>query len=882
MSAEPAAIPTLNPAPHSGFTAGADLIAGLSIAGLLLPEAVAYSGIAGLPPQAGVIGLFVGLICYGVLGRSRYAIVSATSSSAAVLAAGTLAMAGPAGASRAAIAATLVLLTGACFLIAGAARLGGLSHLIARPVLRGFAFGLACVIALKQLPPLFGLPALHGDFVPLLLVTLLRHVDQLQPATMIAGVLALVLLFFCERWRRIPGSLLVIVLGIAASGWLAEHGVALTGNIQLEPDWTLPAWPSAGQWLPSVELAAALLLVLYAESYSSIRGFALKHGDAVSPNRDLLVLGVANAASGLLHGMPVGAGYSATSANEAAGAQSRLAGLIAATTMLLLVLLLLHWIERIPEPVLAAIVIHAVSKSWRLTVFTPYLVWKRDRLVALAAVLAVLALGILNGLLVAIAFSLIMLLRQLAASRLSVLGQLADSHDFVDITGHAQVRELTGILILRPEEPLFFANAETVLALARQRVEERQGLRRVILSLEESSDLDSTALEALADFAAWVVARRHRTLRRTPEGRRARTAAARQPATIAGAGVELLERRRRGACRINAGSSVNADWQTTAICTGDYARYVQLFLQTCIEHCSYQTLYSACLDFQIPETVFVHVVALRQFQLDRIDAFARIAVLPRDIAALETAVDDKGILALCVQYANQPLLQLRRTACTAYGAQIEIRQTAVEQKRYDAADRMAFPQCDATMHGLDPCDFVRECSVIRTPIAIDPCSNFGLRRFLPRQVNRLAGKLHRWTQSSCVLTGIQRCIVRRSVQIDHIPGKNRHDHGYAQVACEGIQARDVPVGIRHALRRRRHARSDLVRQCRAVVRQRYQERRGAAMQGIRFHCAQPFFAGVSAAIGTNNALGCCASWYRFTVTVCASLPVSSATTPPEL
>src|SRR5579862_641003 len=119
---------------------GADLLAGLSIAGLLLPEAVAYSGLANLPPQAGVIALFAGLICYGLLGRSKYAIVSATSSSAAVLAAGTLALAGPEGASRAAIAATLVLLTGVCFLIAGAAKVGGLSHLIARPVLRGFAF----------------------------------------------------------------------------------------------------------------------------------------------------------------------------------------------------------------------------------------------------------------------------------------------------------------------------------------------------------------------------------------------------------------------------------------------------------------------------------------------------------------------------------------------------------------------------------------------------------------------------------------------------------------------------------------------------------------------------------------------------------------------
>jgi SulP family sulfate permease len=157
--------------------------------------------------------------------------------------------------------------------------------------------------------------------------------------------------------------------------------------------------------------------------------------------------------------------------------------------------------------VLAAIVIHAVSKSWRLSVFKPYLQWKRDRLVALAAVVAVLALGILNGLLVAIAFSLVMLLRQLATPRLSVLGQLPGSHDFVDIAEHPSAQEQAGMLILRPEEPLFFANAESILALARQRVDEHAGTRVVVLSLEESSDLDSTALESLADFATWLGAR---------------------------------------------------------------------------------------------------------------------------------------------------------------------------------------------------------------------------------------------------------------------------------------------------------------------------------------------------------------------------------------
>lgn len=484
----------------------ADVLAGLGIAGLLLPEAVAYSGIAGMPPQAGVVALLVGLVCYGLLGTSRFAIVSSTSSSAAVLAAGTLLLAGG-GVNRVPVAATLVLLGGGCFLIAGVARLGGLSHLIARPVLRGYTFGLAIVIALKQLPHLGDWPGLHGDFVPLLIVDLVRTSGQVHAVTLATGVLALLLLYACERLRRVPGSLLVIAFGVAASGWLAAHGVPLTGVIDLKLSIGMPMWPTSGQWLPSVELAAALLLILYAESYSSIRGFALKHNDTVAPNRDLLVLGVANVLSGLCQGMPVGAGYSGTSANEAAGAQSKLAGLIAAATVLLMVLLLLRWIERIPLAVLAAIVIHAVSKSWRLSVFRPYLQWKRDRLLALAAVIAVLSLGILNGLLFAIAFSLILLLRQLASARVSVLGRLPGSHDFVDIAQHPNAVQPSGMLILRPEEPLFFANAEAVMALARKQLEARGDIKQVVLSLEASPDLDSTALESLGDFSGWLQAR---------------------------------------------------------------------------------------------------------------------------------------------------------------------------------------------------------------------------------------------------------------------------------------------------------------------------------------------------------------------------------------
>jgi MFS superfamily sulfate permease-like transporter len=484
----------------------ADALAGLSLAGLLLPEAVAYSGLASLPPQAGVIGLFAGLVCYALIGRSRYAIVTATSSSAAVFAAATLALGANAAGQRLAFASILVCATGIAFLLAGCARLGAMSNLIARPVLRGFSFGLALVIAVKQWPHIVGMHAHSTDFLALL-GEILRGVGAWQPTSLAVGVCALLGLFMLERVRHVPGVLAVIVAGIAAAPWLASHGVELIGPIHLALELPALVMPAGNHWLPLVEYALALMFILYAESYSSIRTFALKHDDSVQANRDLIALGVANVVSGAFQGTPVGAGYSGTSANEAAGAQSRAAGLYAAATVLALVLLFLPWIERIPQPVLAAIVIHAVSKSLRVAVFRPYFRWQRDRMVALTAVAAVIAFGMLDGLLAAIAFSLAMLLHSLSSPRLSVLGRMG-AHDFVSVERFPQAECTPGILVLRPEEPLLFANAEPLLALARRRVLQQTDVRLVVFSLEESPDLDGTALECLGEFAAWLATRK--------------------------------------------------------------------------------------------------------------------------------------------------------------------------------------------------------------------------------------------------------------------------------------------------------------------------------------------------------------------------------------
>lgn len=485
-----------------------DVLAGLSIAGLLLPEAVAYSGIADLPPQAGVIALFAGLLCYGIFGSSRFAIVSATSSSAAFLAAATASMSAGDPVHRMILAGGLVLLTGIVLLLAGFARIGGITHFISRPVLQGFAFGLALVIIVKQIATVVGIHPLHPDMVHTL-IELYRRSAEWHPASTVLGLASLALLFSLGWLKRVPSAAVVIALGIAAGKWLdlANYGIDLVGPISLKLE--MPSLPRLGQaeWLRLAELAIALVLVLYAETYGAIRTFAMKHGDGTAPNRDLLTLGAANLLSGMFHGLPVGAGYSATSANEASGARSRLAGWAAAVVLFTVIATLLPFIALMPHPVLAAIVIHAVSHTLTLATFRPYFQWERDRLIVVLSVLAVVILGILDGLLVAIGISLLLMLRHLSKSNVAVLGRLGESHDYVDCAVHPEAQPVPGMLILRPEEALFFANAERIITQAQQPIMGNiKAVDTVILSLEESPDLDSTSLQALDEFTKFVAA----------------------------------------------------------------------------------------------------------------------------------------------------------------------------------------------------------------------------------------------------------------------------------------------------------------------------------------------------------------------------------------
>jgi high affinity sulfate transporter 1 len=477
-----------------------DILAGFSVAGLLLPEAVAYASIAGLSPQHALFAGVAGLVCYAFFGGSRFAIVSPTSSSAAIVAAAaasattsltpdefTLAVAGA------------VLLTGAFFVLAGLARVGSLSDFISRPVLKGFSFGIGVTIVAKQIATISGVHGISGN--PFGVVAgLFERRGEINLFSVVIGVTALLALLFLKRFQRIPGPFVVLLVGIALTYVvdLEGRGVALAGNFDVEP--SAPSIPHLEwrEWSHLGQVALPLFLIIFSESWGAMRTLALRHGDALNANRELIALGVSNVASGLIQGMPVGAGFSGSSANESAGAVTKFAGFCAAIVMVAAIAIAGRQIARVPEPVLAAVVISALLHAldprplvrlWRLN---------KDQYVAVVGAIGVMVLGVVDGMLVAVALSIAATLERLSRPTVAKLGRLGDSRDFVDVDYIQEAKADAVIPILRPAQPLFFANAETTLS----RVVELATVENahiVILSLEATDSFDSTALDALIE-----------------------------------------------------------------------------------------------------------------------------------------------------------------------------------------------------------------------------------------------------------------------------------------------------------------------------------------------------------------------------------------------
>jgi len=482
-----------------GSTWRRDAAAGLSVAGLLLPEAVAYAGIAGLPPQRGIAAAVVGCLVYAAIGRCRFAVVAPTSSSAAVVAAILAAMPIDAG-DKADLATIAVAVAGLVFLIAWGTRLGLLTGFISRPVLRGFAFGLAVTIVLRQIPAIVGVSINEPD-LPRFLLALASSIGDWKLLSLLVGCAAGAALFLARRRPTLPGALLVV---IAASAFslifdLAGRGVPVVGLIDVSPAWPHPRVPSWETLTRLAELSLPLVLILFSESWGTMRSLALRHGDPIAPDRELAALGLANLAAALAQGMPVGAGFSAGSANEAAGAKSGWAAVVAALGLAALTGLAMPLIAKLPLAVLAAVVVSALAHSldpaplarlWRI---------RRDQWVATGAAVGVILFGVVDGLLLAIVFSIGALIRRLAFPQVARLGRLPGTRDFADLARHPEAITPDRIGVWRPSEPLFFANAERILGTISRAAAADPSVRVVVLSLEESFDIDSTALEALLE-----------------------------------------------------------------------------------------------------------------------------------------------------------------------------------------------------------------------------------------------------------------------------------------------------------------------------------------------------------------------------------------------
>jgi len=469
---------------------------------------MAYAGIAGLAPIHALTACVTGLLAYGCVGGSRFALVTPTSASATILAAATatvMSSSATGATSALAITGVLVLIVGLLFVTASAARVGHLAAFISRPVLRGFAFGLAITIVARQLPHIAGVRTTETEPIQVVL-DLARHAREWNAWTVALGAATYVALRVLRRMPSFPGAFCVLLLALVLGGRvdLPSHGIATVGTLGLDRvHWQLPRM-ARDTWLQLAELAVPLLIILYAEPWGAIRTLALRHGDAVDPNRELAGLGIANLLSGLFQGMPVGAGFSASSANEDAGAHTRMAGLMAAGFILVLLAVASGPLANLPAAVLAAVVISALTHAldpaplqrlWRL---------HRDELLAAASIVAVIVLGVLHGMMLAVLLSIVAAVKRFSQARVSVLGELNHTRDFVEVALHPEASSPSGVLVVRPEAPLFFANAERTLNVVRTLAQAQPVPLTVVLSLEESADLDSTALEALLELDTWM------------------------------------------------------------------------------------------------------------------------------------------------------------------------------------------------------------------------------------------------------------------------------------------------------------------------------------------------------------------------------------------
>jgi high affinity sulfate transporter 1 len=480
-----------------------DLVAGLVLTALLVPQGMAYGELAGLPAIAGVYATMVPLIAYAVFGPSRIMVVAPDSAIAPLTAAAIIPVAGADPEARMGVAALLAVMVGALCLVGGLARLGFVTDLLSKPVRIGYLAGIAIVVLADQAAKLLGIDVEADDFLRGT-IELITSLGETQALTAAIGVTTFIGLLVLKRFvPRAPGALLAVVAGIAVvMAFNLQDQVTTVGEIPPGLPSFVPPPLDVAQISSLALPALAIALVAFADTSVLSRAFASKRGERVDQDQELFALGTANIATGLFQGYPVSSSSSRTPAAEAAGARTQLTGVVSAVLTGLVLLFFTGILAPLPTATLSAIVMVAVIGLIDLSDLRRLFRLNRsDFVLAIAALLGVALIGVIPGIGVAVGLSVGALLWRAWHPYTAVLGRIAGRKGYHDRERHPEGRQIPGLVLYRFDAPLFFANADRFREGVLEAIEQADPpVRRVVVAAEPITECDTTAADMLEEL----------------------------------------------------------------------------------------------------------------------------------------------------------------------------------------------------------------------------------------------------------------------------------------------------------------------------------------------------------------------------------------------
>ena len=484
-----------------------DIVAGVVLTTLLVPQGMAYAELAGLPP---ITGLYTSILCllgYAVFGPSRILVLGPDSSLGPMIAATILPLIAAKGdpARAIALASMLALMVGAIMTLAAVAKLGFIADLISKPTMIGYLNGLALTILVGQLPKLFGFKVDAEGLIGEAVGFVKGLADgQAVAAAAVVGIAGIVVILVLQRWLpKVPAVLIMVVLAIASTTVfsLADHGVSLVGVLPKGfPPLTIPH-VRLSDLAPLFAGALGIVLVSLADTISTASAFAARTGQELNGNGEMIGIGAANLAAGLFQGFPVSTSGSRTAVAERAGAKSQLTGVVGAALIILMIVLVPGLFRNLPQPALAAVVITA-SLSLADIPGTVRL-WRQRRvefLLSIAAFLGVALLGVLPGIGIAVALSILNVFRRAWWPYDTQLGRVDGLAGYHDVHSYPQAEHLPGLVIYRFDGPLFFANAKTFRDEVRRMAKADPPPAWILVAAEPITDVDTTASDVLEDL----------------------------------------------------------------------------------------------------------------------------------------------------------------------------------------------------------------------------------------------------------------------------------------------------------------------------------------------------------------------------------------------